>query len=80
MFLVIITVAICVVIVMCCFSYINIKAEEHGYDKAVEDIMRRKWYWDRGIQSYINVDANITEEDAYFYRREKFIFEDQAKR
>ena len=29
---------------------------EEGYDNAVEDILKRKWYWDRKESMYKNVD------------------------
>lgn len=29
---------------------------EEGYDNAIEDIIKRKWYWDRKEQIYKNVE------------------------
>ena len=32
------------------------RLREEGYDNAIEDIIKRKWYWDRKEQIYKNVE------------------------
>lgn len=32
------------------------RLREEGYDNAIEDIIKRKWYWDRKEQTYKNVE------------------------
>lgn len=33
-----------------------VQFRQEGYDNAVEDIVRRKWYWDRKEEIYKNVE------------------------
>lgn len=34
------------------------RLREEGYDSAIEDIIKRKWYWDRKEQIYKNVELH----------------------